>query len=49
MEYLNHRGAYADLPLEKIIRTFREEYGTVDAREGLERASFDEDVGRETR
>lgn len=49
MEYLNHRGSYSDLPLEEITRTFREEYGAVNAREGLERASFDEDVTRETR
>ena len=47
MEYLNHRGSYADLPLGEIVRTFREEYGEADARAGLDRASFDEDVTRE--
>jgi transglutaminase-like putative cysteine protease len=49
MEYLNDRGPYSDLPLEEIIRTFRDEYGAAEAPEGFDRASFDEDVTRETR
>ena len=49
MEYVNHRGTYTDLPLEEIIRTFREEYPARRAEPDLKRASFDEDVKRETR
>ena len=48
MEYVNHRGTYNDLPLEEIIRTFQEEYESRRAKSDLSRASFDEDVERET-
>jgi transglutaminase-like putative cysteine protease len=48
MEYVNHRGAYADLPLEEILRTFRAEYPSWRAESGRDQASFDEDVERET-
>lgn len=47
MEYVNHRGAYSDLPIEEIIGTFREEYSFAERSE-LKEASFDEDVTRET-
>ncbi len=47
MEYVNHRGAYSDLPIEEIIRTFREEYSFAERSE-LDEASFDEDASRET-
>jgi transglutaminase-like putative cysteine protease len=46
MEYVRHRGAYSDLPIEEIIETFREKYGFREQSE-LNRASFDEDVARE--
>lgn len=49
MEYVNHRGVYADLPLDEIITTFREEYSFAETRRDLEASSFDEDVNRETR
>jgi transglutaminase-like putative cysteine protease len=48
MEYVNSRGAYSDLPLEDIIRTFRQEYGFGDRRPEPNAASFDDDVARET-
>ncbi|HEX5732041.1 MAG TPA: transglutaminase family protein [Blastocatellia bacterium] len=48
MEYVNHRGTYSDLPLEEIIETFRREYRFRDADSDLNRASFNEDVKRET-
>ena len=48
MEYVNNRGSYSDLPLEEIIRTFRQEYGSRDREPGYDSASFDEDVQRET-
>ncbi|HJQ68969.1 MAG TPA: transglutaminase family protein [Blastocatellia bacterium] len=48
MEYVNHRGTYPDLPLEEIIETFRREYNFLGADRDLKRASFDEDVKRET-
>jgi hypothetical protein len=47
MEYVRHRGAYTDLPIEEIIETFREEYGFA-RRSEMAQASFDEDVARET-
>ncbi|MEW6207263.1 MAG: transglutaminase family protein [Acidobacteriota bacterium] len=47
MEYVHHRGAYADLPIEEITETFREEYG-FGARSEMAQASFDEDVARES-
>lgn len=48
MEYVNSRGAYSDLPLESIIRTFRQEYGFGDRRPEPDGASFDDEVARET-
>lgn len=48
MEYVNHRGTYPDLPLEEIIRTFRQEYSLGDRKSEPNAASFDEDVERET-
>jgi len=47
MEYVNHRGAYADLPLDEIISTFRREYGMGVRTTERNSASFDEDVNRE--
>lgn len=49
MEYVNHRGAFVDLPIAEIARTFREEYRFVQPRSDLARESFDQDVDRETR
>ena len=48
MEYVRDRGAYADLPLDEIISTFRDEYGFSLRSPELEIASFDEDVERES-
>jgi transglutaminase-like putative cysteine protease len=48
MEYVRHRGTYTDLPLEEIIRTFREEYRFRREESERSRASFAEDVERET-
>jgi transglutaminase-like putative cysteine protease len=48
MEYVNQRGSYADLPLEDIIRTFREEYGFGERKAEQADESFDDDVARET-
>jgi transglutaminase-like putative cysteine protease len=48
MEYVNHRGAYSDLPLEDIIRTFRQEYSFGNRKPESNSASFDDDVERET-
>jgi len=48
MEYVNHRGTYADLPLEEIISTFRREYGMGVRTRETNSAIFDEDVNRET-
>jgi transglutaminase-like putative cysteine protease len=49
MEYVNSRGTYSDLPLEDIIRTFRQEYSFGDRRPEPDSASFDDDVARETK
>lgn len=49
MEYVNDRGVYSDLPLDEIIKTFREEYGFAEASRDLEASTFDDDVERETR
>ncbi len=49
MEYVNHRGVYSDLPLNEIIKTFRDQYSFVESRGAREASSFDEDVDRETR
>jgi len=48
MEYVNYRGTYSDLPLEEIIKTFRQEYGFGDRKPEPKEASFDEDVDRES-
>jgi len=48
MEYVNHRGTYPDLPLEEIIRTFRQEYNFGDRKPEPNAPDFDEDVERET-
>jgi transglutaminase-like putative cysteine protease len=48
MEYINYRGTYADVPLDEIISTFRQEYGIGARRPETSSASFDEDVDRET-
>jgi len=48
MEYVNQRGFYSDLPLDEIIKTFREEYSFGRSRDEVESSSFDEDVERET-
>jgi len=48
MEYVNQRGSYSDLPLDAIIKTFREEYSFGESRNDIESSSFDEDVERET-
>jgi transglutaminase-like putative cysteine protease len=48
MEYVNQRGFYSDLPLDEIIKTFREEYSFGESRDEVESSSFDEDVERET-
>ena len=46
MEYLNFRGAYADVPLREMQTTFEREYpGVFDAIQG---ADFSADVNRET-
>ena len=49
MEYVNQRGTYADLPLDEIIRTFRQEYDFAGAASELNEASFDEDAASEGR
>lgn len=48
MEYVYHRGVYADLPLQEIIATFYEKYPAIRAKVDLKAESFDEDVARET-
>ncbi|HSE36748.1 MAG TPA: transglutaminase family protein [Blastocatellia bacterium] len=48
MEYVNSRGTYSDLPLEDIIRTFRQEYSFGDRSPESNSAGFDNDVARET-
>jgi transglutaminase-like putative cysteine protease len=48
MEYVNHRGWYADLPIDEIARTFEQEYGFARRRSELAQESFDDDVDRET-
>jgi transglutaminase-like putative cysteine protease len=48
MEYVNSRGTYADLPLQEIIRTFRQEYSFGESRPEQRSASFEDDVARET-
>jgi transglutaminase-like putative cysteine protease len=49
MEYVSQRGAYADLPLAEIIKTFEEKYALAQRRPDPNPASFDEDVDLESR
>jgi transglutaminase-like putative cysteine protease len=49
MEYVRQRGAYTDLPIDEIARTFHEEYRFARPQSELALESFDEDVERETR
>ncbi len=46
MDYIHHRGEFADVPLDQIIATFRREY-QADETEGMA-ASFEADVAKET-
>lgn len=46
MEYLRHRGEFADVPIDKIIDTFRREYTPDDS--SLKEGDFDRDVEIET-
>jgi transglutaminase-like putative cysteine protease len=48
MEYVNHRGTFPDLPIEEIIRTFRQEYSFGERKADPNPVSFDQDVERET-
>ena len=48
MEYLNDRGTFLDLPIEEIVRTFRQEYRFGESMPEASRASFEADVERET-
>jgi len=47
MEYVNHRGVYADLPTDEIAETFRREYKIGKSQSELARESFDDDVDKE--
>lgn len=46
MEYLKHRGEFAEVPIDQIIETFRREYAPDDS--SLKEADFDRDVEAET-
>ena len=46
MEYLKHRGEFAEVPIDQIIETFRREYAPDDS--SLKEADFDRDVETET-
>ncbi|MDP3286261.1 MAG: transglutaminase family protein [Desulfobacterales bacterium] len=46
MEYLRHRGEFADVPIDQIIDTFRREYAQDNS--FLKEADFDRDVEIET-
>src|SRR5262249_53516577 len=48
MEYVNQRGVYADLPINEITQTFRQEYSFGQRQSDLARESFDVDVDLET-
>ena len=48
MEYVNDRGSYADLPIDQIAQTFRQEYRFGQSEPELPRESFEDDVDRET-
>lgn len=45
MEYVRDRGEFADVPLEDLQRTFREQYPSMNL--GFENADFDRDVADE--
>jgi transglutaminase-like putative cysteine protease len=47
MEYVKNRGEFADVPLDAIIKTFREKYPADDT--SWLNADFDHDVGIETK
>jgi transglutaminase-like putative cysteine protease len=47
MEYVRDRGEFADVPLEDLQRTFREQYPSMNL--GFENADFDRDVADEVR
>jgi len=47
MEYLRHRGEFADVPIDRIIDTFRREYTPDDS--SLKEGDFDREVNIETR
>lgn len=47
MEYIHHRGEFADVPLEEIIETFKRAYLPAD--DAWQRADFDRDVDQETK
>ena len=49
MEYVHQRGTYTDLPLEEIMKTFRQKYSVEGLKPEPDAASFDEDVERETK
>jgi hypothetical protein len=42
MEYIRYRGEYADVPLEEIIETFRQQYPNLNYLTGSERDAFTE-------
>jgi transglutaminase-like putative cysteine protease len=44
MEYLNHRGIYSDLPIEKIIQTFEEQYKFSNQNLESIKENFDQDI-----
>src|SRR5215813_2258766 len=48
MEYVNHRGVYADVPIAEIAQTFQREYRFARSQPDLTRENFDADVDRET-
>jgi transglutaminase-like putative cysteine protease len=48
MEYVNHRGVYADVPIDEIAQTFQREYRFARSRADLARENFDADVDQET-
>ncbi|MFO7665748.1 MAG: transglutaminase family protein [Desulfobacterales bacterium] len=47
MEYLTHRGEFADVPIEQIIDTFRREYTPDDS--SLKEGDFEREVDTETK
>lgn len=47
MEYIRHRGEFADVPLNAIVETFEREYRPAD--ESWRNGDFEKDVARETK